>query len=393
MRGDVNDNTLGTIYGTYLALDMTLKTQANNRAVLVSPDLDNTAQYSFRYNYRRFGTGQGFVTISRRSFANATTPIVLIKLENTDFLDEWKMGQIQLNQLTNQTTNTYRLLIEGTSVSGIGRLLFDDFQLLNGPCPALPSNCSFRCDTTAGASQCIATSQICDFNNDCLDGTDENNCGYNCNFDQSQCNYTDPSAGAYKWRRQRAGAVISGGNSGPAFDHTTASPSGYYMIVLTNNGSIDERAHLLSPVLQQSSSTCELSFYYHMSGLNVGRLEVLLIEGIERSRLWSIDGTQGDRWHRALVRVGRYYRPFQIAFEARKTATTLADITIDDVEWIGCNLPLTNGTTTTCPDGQFKCQRGNNCIDLNRVCDYTDDCGDNSDESSTVCTRPTVMSG
>jgi hypothetical protein len=164
------------------------------------------------------------------------------------------------------------------------------------------------------------------------------------------------------------------------------------MIVLTNNGTIDERAHLISPSLQQSSSTCELTFYYHMSGINVGRLEVLLIEGSEKSRLWSIEGTQSNRWNKAIVQIGRLYRPFQIRFDARKTATTLADITIDDIQWIGCNLPIITNDTITCKNNEFKCKRGN-CIDQNRVCDYTDDCGDMSDEDNSTCFRPSVRSG
>ena len=392
MRGDPGDNTIGTIYGTYLAFDMTSTTVPSNRALLVSTELDNTAQYCFQYNYRRFGDGQGTLTVNRQTFANASARIVLVKHESDDFKNEWKVNQIVLNPLLNQTTNIYRLLFEAISVNGIGRLMLDDFHLFNGPCPALPNNCSIQCDTITGTKQCISTSQICDFNKDCLNGDDERSCGYDCNFDRDQCNYTDPSAGVYKWRRQRAGLSVPGTNSGPSTDHTTFSGNGYYMIVLTNNGTIDEQAHLLSPSLQQSSSTCELTFYYHMSGVNVGRLEVLLIEGLERSRLWSIEGNQGARWHKAIVKLGRLYRPFRVRFDARKTATTLADITIDDIEWIGCNLPLITNETTACDNTQFQCKRGG-CIDQNRVCDYTDDCGDMSDEDKSLCTRPDVIPG
>lgn len=392
VRGNPGDNTLGTNYGTSLAFDMTTSTAASSRALLVSADLDNTAQYCFQYYYRRYGTGQGYLTINRQSFANLSTPFLLVKHESTDFIEEWKVNQLILAPLLNQTTNIYRLLFEATSVSGTGRLMLDDFELFNGPCPSLPSNCSITCDTPTGTNQCITSKQMCDFNKDCLNGNDENSCGYDCDFDTNQCNYTDPSAGAYKWRRQRAGASVPGSNSGPPFDHTTLSSSGYYMIVLINNGTIDERAHLVSPLLQQSSSTCELTFYYHMSGINVGRLDVLLIEGTEIGRLWSIEGSQSDRWHKAVVRIGRLYRPFQVRFDAKKTATTLADITIDDIKWVGCNLPFLTNESTTCQANQFKCKRGN-CIDENRVCDYTDDCGDMSDEDNSTCFRPNVRSG
>lgn len=392
MRGDPGDNTLGTVYGTYLAFDMTSTTSPSNRAVLVSADLDNTAQYCFQYHYRRLGTGQGTLSIYRQTFANLTSPYLLVEHQSNDFTNEWKVNQIVLNPLSNETYNIYRLLFEATSINGIGRLMLDDLRLINGPCPALPSNCSIRCDTPTGTNQCIPTSQICDFNVDCLDERDENSCGYNCDFERDPCNYTDPSAGIYKWKRQRAGAVIPGSSSGPTFDHTTLSGLGYYMVVFVNNGTIDERAHLVSPTLQQSSSTCELTFYYHMAGINVGRLEILLVEGFETSRLWSVEGVQNDRWYRAIVKVGRLFRPFHVRFDARKTATTLADIAIDDIQWIGCNLPLITNATTNCTANQFRCNRGV-CIDENRVCDYTDDCGDMSDEDDTTCNRPKVIPG
>jgi hypothetical protein len=383
---------MGTIYGTYLAFDMTASTAPSTRALLLSADLDNTAQYCFQYNYRRFGAGQGYLTIYRQTFANLTTPYLLIKHDSDDFTNEWKTNQIVLNPFLNQTISIYRLLFEATSVNGIGRLMLDDFKLINGACPAIPNNCSIQCNTLTDTNQCIPTSKICDFNIDCLNGDDENSCGYNCNFDRNQCNYIDPSAGEYKWQRQQAGALFPGTTSSPPFDHTTLSASGYYMTVLTSNGTIDERAHLVSPLLQQSSSTCELTFYYHMSGINVGRLEVLLIEGFETSRLWTVDGSQGDRWHQAIIKIGRLYRPFHVRFDARKTATTLADITIDDVQWFGCNLPIVTNDTNKCTDNQFQCQRGG-CIDQSRVCDYTDDCGDMSDEDNSTCFLPNVMKG
>lgn len=390
VRGAPGDNTIGTYYGTYIAFEMLATTKPTDRAVLISADLDNTAQYCFRYSYRRFGDGRGTLNIYRETFPNTTARILLVKHQGDAFTTEWQVNQINLTALFNQTSNVYRLILEGTDASGVGRLMLDDLELSNEPCAPLPSNCSIRCNTTAGPHQCIPSSQVCDFNIDCLNGADESSCGYNCDFERNQCTYTDPSAGIYRWQRQRAGASTPG--SGPLIDHTTLTGNGYYMIVSTNNGTIDDRAHLLSTVLQQSSSTCEITFYYHMSGVNVGLLEVLLIQGTERSRIWSIEGNRGDRWFKAVVKIGRLYKPFRVRFDARKTATALADITIDDIVWVGCNLPVITNETSQCTDKQFTCDRGG-CVDLNRLCDYTDDCGDMSDESNKTCTRTTAVPG
>ncbi|CAF4185562.1 unnamed protein product, partial [Rotaria sp. Silwood2] len=142
MRSDVGDNTMGTKFGAYLAFDMTSTTVPSSRALLISPDLDNTAQYCFQYYYRRDGNGQGSLTINRQTFANRTARYVLVKHESKDFPNEWKINQIVLNPLLNQTSNVYRLLFEAISISGVGRLMLDDFELINGPCPTLPNNCS-----------------------------------------------------------------------------------------------------------------------------------------------------------------------------------------------------------------------------------------------------------
>lgn len=37
-----------------------------------------------------------------------------------------------------------------------------------------------------------------------------------------------------------------------------------------------------------------------------------------------------------------------------------------------------------CPQSRFQCNN-NLCVSLNDICDGTDDCGDNSDESPTMC--------
>ncbi|CAF4840990.1 unnamed protein product, partial [Rotaria sp. Silwood1] len=392
MRNDIGDNTIGTKFGTYLAFDMTSTTIPSSRALLISPHLDNTAQYCFQYYYRRYGDGQGSLIINRQIFANMTAHDLLVKHESNDFTNEWKINQIVLNPLLNQTSNVYRLLFEGISISGVGRLMLDDFELINGPCPPLPNNCLIQCDTSTSPRQCIPTNQICDFNIDCLNGDDERLCGYDCTFESDQCNYTDSSVGVYKWRRQRAGLSVPGTNSGPSIDHTTLSPNGYYMIVSTNNGTIDERAHLLSPLFQQSSSTCELTFYYHMAGTNIDRLEIVLLQGLQRSRIRLIKGTQTDRWYKGIAKIGRLYRPFRVVFDASETATTLANIVIDDIQWIGCNLPIIKNERVACTTNQFQCKRGG-CIDQNRICDYTDDCGDRSDEDDSTCSRLTGIPG
>jgi hypothetical protein len=386
MHGIVNDHR--NISGTYLAFDMTASSVQSNRALLVSPELNTAGQSCFQYYYRRVGLAQGKLTIFRQTFVNDTVRIQLVKHDYTAFQDEWRIGQIQLDQ----NSNGSRLLFEASADGngGNGTLLLNDFSFINGLCPKIPGNCSLICDTVTDTQQCIPTNQICDFNLDCLNGDDERVCGYSCDFESGLCNWTDSSISNYQWRRQRAGVAILGANNGPLLDHTTLTSYGYYMIVSGNTGSFHERAHLLSPVLRQSLATCTMTFFYYMNGTNVGRLEILLITGTQTSRLWAKDGNQGNRWNKALVQIGRLTQSFYIRIDAQRS--TFADIAIDDIQWSGCDLPIINNEPLSCTATEFQCKRGN-CIDFRRLCDYTDDCGDMSDEDHSTCFDTSVMPG
>ena len=68
---------------------------------------------------------------------------------------------------------------------------------------------------------------------------------------------------------------------------------------------------------------------------------------------------------------------YQLVFQAERTFSVLGDIAIDDISFDGCGLPP---VIDNCRPEEFRCARGA-CIDMDRVCDYSDDCGDYSDES------------
>lgn len=58
------------------------------------------------------------------------------------------------------------------------------------------------------------------------------------------------------------------------------------------------------------------------------------------------------------------------------------DIAVDDIQFVDCALPP---VAKSCPE--FTCTR-KSCVKNDYVCDYNDDCGDNSDEracGTTIC--------
>ncbi|XP_061172151.1 MAM and LDL-receptor class A domain-containing protein 1-like [Saccostrea echinata] len=143
-----------------------------------------------------------------------------------------------------------------------------------------------------------------------------------------------------------------------------------------SNGVANSRAALRGPTLQQAADTCQMTFYYHMYGTRIGRLYVYVVTGGAPTLIANIYGNHGNQWNKYTVNIGRRTAPFNIEFRAYRSYTVIGDIGIDDVSFVNCGLPPVQ---SSCPSTQFTCQRGS-CVDMSRVCDYTDDCGDNTDE-------------
>ena len=70
-------------------------------------------------------------------------------------------------------------------------------------------------------------------------------------------------------------------------------------------------------------------------------------------------------------------------FEASKSFLKNNVISIDDVKFDNCALPLVT-PDVTCSPNEIKCSRGN-CVSKDRICDFVDDCGDKTDETLTIC--------
>jgi hypothetical protein len=107
-----------------------------------------------------------------------------------------------------------------------------------------------------------------------------------------------------------------------------------------------------------------------------------MFDHFQKTRLWNLSGNRGNVWNHGIVRIGRVDANFQMIIDARRSYSTSGDIAIDDIQFQGCGLPAISSSCDA--NHQFKCNRGS-CISQNRVCDYTDDCGDNTDEQISTC--------
>lgn len=130
---------------------------------------------------------------------------------------------------------------------------------------------------------------------------DEKVCA-DCDFENSTCNWIDYSSGNLIWSRGMAVESLFG----PVVDNTLNTIEGHYMFVDETSGANYFDAVLeLDTTLEPCSSTCEIVFYYYMSGESL-KTKVYLedSERLSFTEIFRLQGDQGDMWNKATVRLG-----------------------------------------------------------------------------------------
>lgn len=96
--------------------------------------------------------------------------------------------------------------------------------------------------------------------------------------------------------------------TGPNVDHTFGTPLGRYIYFRRGDILDYEIAQIKSFIFDETndvnggSSLC-FEFWYHMYGETVPQLNILKELDVSKDeiRMWSLRGSQGDEWRRALV--------------------------------------------------------------------------------------------
>ncbi|XP_074871606.1 apical endosomal glycoprotein isoform X2 [Carettochelys insculpta] len=242
-----------------------------------------------------------------------------------------------------------------------------------------------------------AAPKVCDFVCDCRDCSDENQCGYHkesailgapfaCDFEEGTCGWKDVSTSAYQWVIDRASSSPWG--TGPSTDHTRGTNLGWYMATEMRRNTF-AIARLRSPVMRQAAATCEIRAWYRLwgPGLNESVQPALWLEltgANETVTLWQSPESSSSAWRELVAYTGRVPGEFQVTLSSRQSSWQL-----DDVEFRSCGRPLL--LSSPCSPGEGRCSRGS-CVQLEQLCDGTDDCGDGSDESSANCSSFTACS-
>ncbi|XP_062977317.1 MAM and LDL-receptor class A domain-containing protein 1 [Elgaria multicarinata webbii] len=411
--GPMKDHTLGTVRGHYLYTESSEPQMFQNRAVLLSPILNSTFANGnqsciFRFHYHMFGKHIYRLAVSQRTVSNTRGHLLWHTFGNQG--NRWIRKVLYIT-----SSEPFQILVEGTVGDGftgdigIDDLSFQDCTLFNGNLPfdvttpsgtSMPvtfpmNNCTKNEFVCRAMGQCINITQRCDFRPDCTDKSDESSCASEaCDFDDGNlCEWYQPTgmvaamASAYTvnvfhWGLGKGSSIHPGEESHrPLADHTTATKEGWYLYADSSNGEFGHTADITTPVISVTGPKCRLVFWNYMNGATVGSLKVLSKVGNMTSELWAQSGPQGPQWNRAEIFLGvRSY--FQVLFRTKRGISYVGDVAVDDISFEDCApllIPVEN-----CASEEFTCAN-KYCLPKDHLCDFVNDCADNSDESQSIC--------
>ncbi|XP_075925333.1 MAM and LDL-receptor class A domain-containing protein 1 isoform X2 [Petromyzon marinus] len=410
LTGPYTDHTLGTGAGTYLYIEASEPQAFGDRAVLMSRafgPVSESAGCALRLHYHMWGRNVYRLAVYRRSHRNGRGQLLWARYGNRG--DRWVRGNVTL-----AATQPFQVLVEGVvgddyhSDIAIDDLSFINCPLFDGELPLLvtptnpvasstllPNDCTkgeFVCRSDAA---CLSPGALCNFREDCADGSDEAHCVLPlCGFtDGVMCFWTvlrDNVGGGgssneedgFRWSLGQGATVYPmESDHRPTVDHTTGEAEGWYLYADSSSGKFWEASDLVTPTIGRSGPNCHLVFWYHMEGVSIGLLQVLVSSMNVTYPLWMKNGDQGAGWRQARVLLGVRVR-FQVIVRVRKGVGYLGDLAIDDLEFSDCAPPEPG--TELCSASDFPCHNGL-CVPAFSLCDFNNDCIDNSDEAPQIC--------
>ncbi|KAM8802301.1 MAM and LDL-receptor class A domain-containing protein 1 [Rhynchonycteris naso] len=404
--GPMKDNTLGTANGHYLYIESSEPQVFQNSAALLSPILNatGTGSCTFRLYYHMFGKHIYRLAIYQRIWSNTRGQLLWQIFGNQG--NRWIRKHLDI-----PSRQPFQILVEASVGDGFtGDIAIDDLSFMDcilypGNLPVTlptppetlipvtlpPHNCTDNEFVCRSNGQCVGKIQTCDFRYDCSDKSDESFCAMEvCSFDEgSLCEWYQSipeeliqDSNTFRWGIGNGTSIHQGEEDHrPSVDHTKKTADGCYLYADSSNGKFGDTADILTPLISLTGPKCTLVFWTHMNGATVGSLQVLSMKDNVTSKLWAQSGQQGSQWKKVELFLG-IHSQMQIVFRAKRGVSYMGDVAVDDISFQDCS-PLLN-PDRKCSAEEFMCAN-KHCIAQEKLCDFVNDCGDNSDETAFIC--------
>ncbi|CAH1786799.1 unnamed protein product [Owenia fusiformis] len=157
---------------------------------------------------------------------------------------------------------------------------------------------------------------------------------FDCDFEKGLCGWQGDKRGNFQWTRGRGSNKPY--NTGPTVDHTLGTSDGYYMYIRAIQQKRGHKARLISPDVDASKSQQCVSFWYHMNGKDIDRLNVFVTRSQRILKLgtrpkWQKKRNQGTKWLFATMDIPKQATKLKVVFEGVVGKGQRGDISIDDV--------------------------------------------------------------
>ncbi|XP_027784436.2 MAM and LDL-receptor class A domain-containing protein 1 [Marmota flaviventris] len=404
--GPMKDNTLGTVKGHYLYIESSEPQDFQNKAVLLSPTFNATDMEgcTFRLYYHMFGKHIYRLAIYQRIWSNSRGQLLWQIFGNQG--DRWIRKLLHISSRW-----PFQILVEASVGDGFtGDIAIDDVSFMDCtlhpgnlpvdipsppetsvPVTLPPNNCTDNEFVCRSDGHCVEKIQKCDFRYDCPDKSDELLCVMEvCTFEKKNlCKWYLPfqanlyqDSNIFRWGLGNGNSIHHGEEDHrPSVDHTKNTTDGWYLYADSSNGKFGDLADILTPVISLTGPKCTLLFWTYMNGATVGSLQVLIKKGNVTSKVWAQMGQQGAQWRKVEVFLG-IHSYTQIVFRAKRGVSYIGDVAVDDVSFQDCS-PLLS-PDRKCTAEEFTCAN-KQCIAKEKLCDFVNDCADNSDETTYIC--------
>ncbi|XP_073077398.1 apical endosomal glycoprotein isoform X4 [Manis javanica] len=155
---------------------------------------------------------------------------------------------------------------------------------------------------------CVPPEQLCDFQQQCGGGEDEQECG-TTDFESPEAGgWEDASVGQLQWGRLPAQEGRGLGTD------ARGAVTGHFLSLQRAWGQLTAEARVLTPALGPSGPHCKLHMAYYFHSHSQGFLALVVVEGSSRELVWQAGGSSSEGWKVHTVLLGARCRPFRLEF-------------------------------------------------------------------------------